>query len=425
MGIKFALDLEPKKAIEFLESKKVFSKNLDKEGLQNSARARAARIANLSSLELTANIYQSMADAKRDGQFYSDWVKDVHSMLERKGWTAHYDKESKEHLIVDSNTGEVFGSPRRLETIYRTNMQSALSAQRYQQLMDNVDNRPYWQYSAILDSRTRPRHASMHGLVFRYDDPFWATFYPPNGFNCRCSVKALKQRDLDRNHLQVSNSKSIMVDAVIEPRKGEKKITKGLKLADGSVVVTDNGFDHNVGRRVYKPNLELYPEELAHEFAKKEMQGDIFKLDYSRLEQEMNEVKKQLGLVGKLNNDQLRLVSNNIRQEYKFAVGILTKNLREKLNSSVSTVWLSDDTLLKQFNSRINESFGINDYTILPDLIRNPDKVTLAKDKRYQFIKDIHGKKYSAIIKPLEGEIFIASLRRMDNKEWNKLMVTR
>lgn len=75
--VGFALDLEPKQAIAFLQSKKAFAKHLDEPALRDSARARAARIANLSCLEMTTNIYDSMAQSKLNKQPYSAWVKEV------------------------------------------------------------------------------------------------------------------------------------------------------------------------------------------------------------------------------------------------------------------------------------------------------------------------------------------------------------
>ncbi|HGC5033035.1 TPA: phage minor head protein, partial [Escherichia coli] len=80
------------------------------------------------------------------------------------------------------------GSPWRLDTIFRTNMSVLYSAGRWAEQMENVDDRPYWMYTGINDSHTRRSHLALHGLVLRWDDPFWQAFYPPNGWRCRCSV---------------------------------------------------------------------------------------------------------------------------------------------------------------------------------------------------------------------------------------------
>ena len=46
----------------------------------------------------------------------------------------------------------------------------------------------------------------MDNKAFRFDDRIWDAHYPPNGFNCRCMVKALREEDLKEQELQVSKS---------------------------------------------------------------------------------------------------------------------------------------------------------------------------------------------------------------------------
>lgn len=417
--VGFALDLEPKQAIAFLQSKKAFAKHLDEPALRDSARARAARIANLSCLEMTTNIYDSMAQSKLNKQPYSAWVKEVMQMFERKGWLVSYDKERKEPIITDPSTGEVFGAPRRLETIYRTNMQAAFAAQEYQQLMDNIDDRPYWQYSAILDNRTRPTHASMHGLVFRYDDPFWTTFYPPNGFNCRCSVNALKQRDLDRKGLAVSDGSKHLQEVDVEYKKGVKSKTTGFKAADGTVLTADKGFDYNVGRRAYTPNLDLYPQPLAHQYAKIEMRGEGFKQVYHRLELSADAAFGAKKKAKKIKTPRApesisREVQELLRVEYKFAAGVIRDSDAELLGVESKTAWISDSTLIKQFNSRAGDrNFGFEDYWSLPDVIYHADNV-LFDGSSITFFKKTQGESgLLAVVKTIKktGENFVSSLR--------------
>ena len=46
----------------------------------------------------------------------------------------------------------------------------------------------------------------MRNKAFPFDDRIWDAHYPPNGFNCRCMVKALTEEDLKEQKLQLSKS---------------------------------------------------------------------------------------------------------------------------------------------------------------------------------------------------------------------------
>jgi len=90
-------------------------------------------------------------------------------------------------------------------------VQMSYMAGRYEQMQQIAARRPYWQYSAVNDSRTRPSHRAMDGKVFRADDPIWKTWYPPNGYRCRCSVTSLSQKELDAEGLEVEKKAPIEI----------------------------------------------------------------------------------------------------------------------------------------------------------------------------------------------------------------------
>ena len=69
---------------------------------------------------------------------------------------------------------------------------SAEMAARWEQFMDDGD-RYYLQYRTAADSKVRPEHAALHGVTLPIDAPFWEQFYPPNGWNCRCSVSQVRK----------------------------------------------------------------------------------------------------------------------------------------------------------------------------------------------------------------------------------------
>lgn len=83
--------------------------------------------------------------------------------------------------------------PSYLQTVFRTNVQSAYGAGRFRAMTDPdvMEARPFVQYRTVGDARVRPAHAKLHNLVFRINNPEWHRIAPPNGFNCRCSAVTL------------------------------------------------------------------------------------------------------------------------------------------------------------------------------------------------------------------------------------------
>lgn len=47
-------------------------------------------------------------------------------------------------------------------------------------------------YETVLDGRVRPEHEVLHGATYPVDHPFWQTYYPPNGWGCRCDVRWIR-----------------------------------------------------------------------------------------------------------------------------------------------------------------------------------------------------------------------------------------
>lgn len=47
---------------------------------------------------------------------------------------------------------------------------------------------PNLRYETVGDDRVRESHQSLDGIIRPINDVFWETYYPPNGYNCRCDV---------------------------------------------------------------------------------------------------------------------------------------------------------------------------------------------------------------------------------------------
>ena len=88
----------------------------------------------------------------------------------------------------------------------------------------------------------------LHGLVYRYDDPFWASFYPPNGWRCRCRVNALSNYSLQKKNIKPSDSRGTLSQEMrlVSKKSGEyKPVTVYTDPLTGKKIAPDVGWSHN------------------------------------------------------------------------------------------------------------------------------------------------------------------------------------
>ena len=69
---------------------------------------------------------------------------------------------------------------------------SAEMAAKWEQYAEDGD-RYNLQYRTAGDDKVRPEHAALNGVTLPMSDPFWETCYPPNGWNCRCTVVQVRK----------------------------------------------------------------------------------------------------------------------------------------------------------------------------------------------------------------------------------------
>ena len=69
---------------------------------------------------------------------------------------------------------------------------SADMAAKWEQIEADGD-RYNLQYRTQHDDKVRPEHAALDGVTLPPSDPFWESYYPPNGCNCRCTVAQVRK----------------------------------------------------------------------------------------------------------------------------------------------------------------------------------------------------------------------------------------
>lgn len=65
-------------------------------------------------------------------------------------------------------------------------------AAKWEQFRKDGD-RYHLQYRTAGDDKVRPEHAALNRVTLPIDDPFWHDYYPPNGWNCRCTVVQVRK----------------------------------------------------------------------------------------------------------------------------------------------------------------------------------------------------------------------------------------
>ncbi|HAV3438141.1 phage head morphogenesis protein [Acinetobacter baumannii] len=184
--------LPPEDAISYLE-KKGFKIGWDWHETLDNAHSKAFTVAKVARMDLLQDIRQSLISAMQQGQTLEQWKASITPVLQDKGWWG-----KKTVINPEGREQEVqLGSPRRLRTIYDTNMQSAFAAGRYKAMLASAEARPYWEWRHITISNPRKQHVALNGRLFRFDDPFWNVAYPPSEWGCKCRVIARSAREVE------------------------------------------------------------------------------------------------------------------------------------------------------------------------------------------------------------------------------------
>ncbi len=215
--------LPPKEALEYWEDKIRLSPG-EFYALSEEARLRAFAVSGIAKGDELETVYNALRTALEKGITFKKFQEMAKDVFERRGWTGK--------------------RAWRVKTIFRTNIQTAYSMGRYKRYQEASEERPYWMYDAINDSRTRPTHAALDGKVFPAGHKFWDTWWPPNGFNCRCSVISLTKQQVEKRGLKVE--KDDLTGSLIEPVDP----VSGARLP-ARPLVPDPGWDHHPGKSVW------------------------------------------------------------------------------------------------------------------------------------------------------------------------------
>ncbi len=109
------------------------------------------------------------------------------SLLDENG-----DRKPFEQFLNDVRKIDNTYNKNYLRAEYNFCQASADMAAKWEGFMQDGD-RYNLQYRTQRDNKVRPEHAALDRVTLPMSDPFWQEYYPPNGWNCRCTVVQVRK----------------------------------------------------------------------------------------------------------------------------------------------------------------------------------------------------------------------------------------
>lgn len=211
-----AIAVKFSEAIEFLRRRlKIdsaeWSRMLAEEGVVSSA------IADNTVRSMVESFIAAIEDVVANGGTLESFRKDYQRIVDAAGWQPSGPAGWHSQLVFRLHTGSAYAAGRwdQAQRLRQTNP----SVQLYGRLITAGDN------------RVRHTHREMQGIIRPIDDPYWLTHWPPNGFNCRCHVQVITDRDLRRYRWKVTPDGDPSLKVPPDPGWGFNPGIVGARLA--------------------------------------------------------------------------------------------------------------------------------------------------------------------------------------------------
>jgi SPP1 gp7 family putative phage head morphogenesis protein len=203
--IGFSFDVPNEGAANYLRNLVPVTKDIF-DGLTSQYQAQAFTLAGVADQRLIERIRDALVEIQQKGGSHADFEAAVKKLTNEAG-------------VAELNAFTV-------DTAFNTAMQRAYSLGRFEQMSQPMTKAvlPYWQYWTVGDDRVRPEHRVIHMFTARADDPVWMKIYPPNGFNCRCSVIPVLASEAPKNADEPGLERLPMLARLLVPQPGFAKV---------------------------------------------------------------------------------------------------------------------------------------------------------------------------------------------------------
>jgi hypothetical protein len=410
---------EPTQAKQFLKRKRNVETD-EWDELKWGEHAHAFTVAHSVKANILDDIHGLLNQAMAEGRSFQDFRKGLLDAMDKRGWYGREDKGKDDKAYINW----------RIKVIYNANMRTAYSAAQYRDNLENAEARPIWVYkSKLVGKNRRQEHIALHNKGFRYDDPFWNVYYPPNGWECKCRVTTKSEHGAKRDGIDVLKSDKDGNPPTVIDKSG--------KAVDWKKAV-DQTWKYNVGREALAPNFNKFENlkkyEERHGITLKPGEKSVWEQVVDAYRQDMNNTRLTQG-------EFITLLKRMNKRDYmpddKSTILYQVGNLAEKPHKALMERFIEDSKIMSTDYRLWHGSGDKNKAQEVPEdryievyqMLQNPDEIYENTDPEYphlgreiHFVKDwSKGKKFKIVLRTRDNvSLHIVTMGIVDERDYEK-----
>ncbi|SBW14307.1 hypothetical protein BR10RB9215_C11520 [Brucella sp. 10RB9215] len=380
----------PAEVVRYFDAKKS-KPTFDWRDIAPEEHAYSWMVAKSAGFDILDDIRAAMAESIRDQLPFEHFRDQLTPILQQKGWWGR-------KIAVDPQDGVPkvvqLGSPRRLRTIYWSNIRSAHAAGEWEKTVRNKRFLPFLVYLLSVSAERRPEHETWVGIVLPVDHPFWDTHYPPNGWGCKCRIRQITQREAERLGWKEGQEPPVVV-----MKEWRNKRT-------GQISMVPDGID---------PRWETNPGKTRGRNVSEFLYGKVDAMPPQRQSVAVTDI------VGSPLMD--ALAKGYLQKGAALPVAQVGRSVVEALGARTALVKLSDQSVRHIIEEHAARNLVTDDFRAAIGVLRDPAAV-IRRGRSAAFIGAVGGVWWRTVVKSANDglEWWLVSLHRKSEKEALKVI---